>query len=108
MDQLCRDYNLATTWEARKAITKEVDTLVCAEHPYAFGWHSSNIRLLYWDRYGHPEKYFTRTGDVAAEMMVALWWFDPEKIAALEKAIEAGTSLPQGETIVKPWAKDAD
>ena len=108
VDELCKQYNLVKSWDERKAITKEIDSLVAADFPYAYGWHSNYFRLLYWNRYGHPAKYFTRTGDVAAEMMIALWWFDEAKEQALMVAMDAEDTLPQGETIVKPWAKDGN
>ena len=29
-------------------------------HNYALGWYANHQRILYWDRFGHPDNYFTR------------------------------------------------
>jgi hypothetical protein len=36
--------------------------------------------------------------------MLRLWWWDPDKIAATEKARAEGRKLPQGSIEVRPWA----
>lgn len=106
VDHLCEIYNVAKTWKERKDITREIDTIVCSQYPYAFAWHSNFFRLLYWDKFGHPDTYVTRIGDQIDEQMVLLWWYDKAKIARLEKARKDKTPIPQGEVIVKPWADD--
>ena len=60
-----------------------------------------DLRLHSADKFGHPEKYFTKTGDYRG--MVSLWWIDPVKEKALEEAIKSGASLPVGETLQRPW-----
>ena len=103
VDELCRAYNLAATREEQKRITREIDTIVCGLHPYAFLWHSAYFRILCWDRFGHPDSYVTRVGQSFDDQVILLWWFDPVKEERLRAAMASGTTLPAGETIVRPW-----
>ena len=64
------------------------------------------IVLLYQDEFGHPERYITRTGQQVEDDMLRLWWWDPERIAATEKARADGKAIPQGQIDVRPWASE--
>ncbi len=57
---------------------------------------------MYWDKFGYPEYMYERfIGNY--ESIYSYWWFEPEKIAALENAMAEGISLPVGEIDNKFW-----
>jgi microcin C transport system substrate-binding protein len=105
VDELCARYNVVFDRAEQKKIIREVDKLIYNEYPVALGWYARYHRVLYWDKFGQPESYFTRIGsDPEADMML-LWWFDPGRAQALAKARETGASLEQGQVDHKPWDK---
>jgi hypothetical protein len=87
--------------EERVKLIRRIDKLIFEEHPYALGWYSPHVRLLWWDRFGHPRRYFTKTGD--ERNVLSEWWYDAAKAKRLREAREAGTKLEQGEVEVAPW-----
>lgn len=103
VDELCKQYDLTFDRAEQKKITREIDRIIYEEHPYALGWHANFNRILFWDKFGYPSSYLTRIGQVPASDMLMLWWFDPDKDAALAEAQKAGAALPKGEVVVKPW-----
>lgn len=105
VDELCREYNKVFDRKRQKEITREIDRIVYEEYPYALSWYGPFSRILYWDRFGHPDTYLTRIGQTPSSDMILTWWWDPAKMAALEGAMKSGQSLPQGEIVVKPWAE---
>jgi len=105
VDELCKQYNVTLDREEQKKITREIDRLVFAEYPYALSWFAPHDRILYWDMFGHPDTYFSRTGQVPPREIMGTWWYDPDKIKRLEEAKKNNESLPQGETVIRPWAK---
>ena len=106
VDELLKEYNRALDRPTQRKIIKEIDTIVCNEIPYAWAWFAQYQRILYWDEFGHPERYVTRIGQVVEDDMLRLWWWDPERIAATEKARTEGKALPQGQIDVRPWASE--
>ena len=105
VDELCKEYNVTFDRARQKEIVREIDRLVFAEHPYALSWYGPHDRILFWDKMGHPDSYFTRIGQVPDREMMLLWWFDPVKIKRLKEARANGTSLPKGPGVVRPWDK---
>jgi microcin C transport system substrate-binding protein len=102
VDQLIKDYNFEFDLDKRIKIGKEIDYIVCETHPVAFGIKRLYRRFLYWDKFGYPEYMVDRfVGN--RESIFFLWWFDPEKEARLEAAMENDTSLPVGEVDIKFW-----
>ena len=109
VDELCEEYNKVTDVKRQKEIIREIDKIVCAEVPYAFGWYAGYLRILYWNRFGQPAKYVARTTPALSpeNAMIVYWWWDAEKDAALTKAMKEGAPLPGEPTApveVKPWA----
>ena len=101
VDQLCEQYDRCFEQADRVAAIREIDKRIYDEHPYALGWFSGRVRLLFWDRFGHSDRYFARTGD--ERNILSEWWFDPEKDARLKRAMAAGEKLEQGPVDVAPW-----
>lgn len=96
----------ATTWKKRQLVIRMIDKIIFNEYPYALSWGSSFTRILYQNKFGHPETYFTRIGSSAGIM--SLWWIDKEKEAKLAAARKDGTQLDRGETVARPWDRSGE
>lgn len=101
VDRLCAEYDLATDRKTQIKLVRKIDELIFRTHPYALAWGSSFSRVMYYNKFGHPEKYFSKIGD--AGDITTLWWLDPAKEKALDKAMENGGGLPVGVTDHDPW-----
>jgi len=102
VDRLIKNYNTEFDLDKRIKIGKEIDYIVCETHPVAFGIKRLYRRFLYWDKFGYPEYMIDRfVGN--RESIFFLWWFDPEKEARLETAMNNDTSLPVGDVDIKFW-----
>lgn len=101
VDALCKEYDLAFDRATQRRLVRKIDGIIFRAHPYALGWGSGFSRILYYDKFGHPEKYFSKTGDYRG--MVSLWWLDPAREKALSEAMASGASLPVGQVEHRPW-----
>jgi microcin C transport system substrate-binding protein len=79
----------------RNEIVKKVDQIIYKEYPYVLLWHLANSRLLYWNRFGMPEKPLGKYN--GESFAVDYWWLDPNKNAELEKAISENKELEKKE-----------
>jgi len=104
VDKLLELYDVTFDREEQKKITRRIDELVFQQYPYALGWYANFERILYWNRFGHPKTYWSRTGQYHDWEILSYWWWDPEKIEALDAAMKDGSKLPQGEVVHYPWA----
>ena len=101
VDRLCEEYDKTFDREGQKRIIRKIDGIIFRAHPYALGWNAPYSRILYFNKFGHPEKYFSKIGDYRG--IISQWWLDPEKEKALQEAMRTGASLPVGETVQRPW-----
>ena len=83
----------------RNEILKALDNRLAEIVPYVLMWQCDHHRILYWNRYGTPEKVFDRFN--REDAIPVYWWLDPTKSATLDKAMKAGESLPVPEYDVK-------
>jgi microcin C transport system substrate-binding protein len=104
-DELCKKYNRTFDLAEQKKIMREIDKLVYDEHCFALGWYARYNRILYWDRYGHPDSYLTKTVQDPEADMMSFWWYDSDRIAALDQARKDGKTLEQGEVDSHFWDK---
>jgi microcin C transport system substrate-binding protein len=79
----------------RNEIVKKVDQIIYKEYPYVLLWHLANTRVLYWNRFGMPEKPLGKYN--GESFAVDYWWLDPNKNAELEKAISENKELEKKE-----------
>ena len=89
------EFDLAKRNEILKALDNRLTEIV----PYVLMWQCDHHRILYWNRYGTPEKVFDHFN--REDAIPVYWWLDPTKSAALDKAMKAGESLPIPEYDVK-------
>ena len=64
-------------------------------------WMAPYLRLAYWDYLQFPEFYLPRRTEQLMDYMV--YWIDPEKKAALERAMQAGEAYPVDPEIDKDF-----
>ncbi len=104
VDELCAEYDREFDQKRRVEIIREIDGIYSDIHPAAWGIARMFCRLMYWDKFGHPEHMVGRyTGDERS--IYGSWWLDPEKEARLNAAKENDENLEQGEVMVKYWPK---
>lgn len=102
VDRLLAEYDKAFDHEERVRIIREIDKIIQETKPMILWWYAPFRRILYWNKFGHPDYYFPRTSDYDTAVL-AYWWYDPDKAAALEEAMRTGKSLPVGEVEVRYW-----
>lgn len=83
----------------RNEILKALDNRLAEIVPYVLMWQCDHHRILYWNRYGTPDKVFDRFN--REDAIPVYWWLDPTKSAILDKAMKAGESLPIQEYDIK-------
>ncbi|MCF0214985.1 MAG: ABC transporter substrate-binding protein [Fibrobacteraceae bacterium] len=81
------EFDLARRNEILKALDNRLSEIV----PYVLMWQCDHHRILYWNRFGTPEKIFDMYG--REEAIPVYWWLSPEKSAALDKAVKDGKPL---------------
>ncbi len=81
------EFDLAKRNEILKALDNRLSEIV----PYVLMWQCDHHRILYWNRYGMPEKVLDQFN--REDAIPVYWWLDPAKSAALDKAMKAGESL---------------
>jgi microcin C transport system substrate-binding protein len=102
VDELLVAYDREFDPAKRAAIIQEIDGILANSYQYVLGWDMPFHRIAYWNKFGHPEGYFSRIGD--NDDMATLWWIDPQKDAELRRALgDDSISLPVGTTEVRYW-----
>ena len=86
VDALLKEYDLAYETKDRVRILQEIDGLFTNEHHWLLEWYAPYQRIAYWNRYGTPRGYLSRTGDYRD--LFTMWWIDPDKSKALDEALK--------------------
>ena len=102
VDELLIEYDVTFEQARRVEIIREIDGIYSDIHPAAWGIARNYQRIAYWNKFGYPEYMVTRYGGDYRSVFT-LWWYEPEKEAALKEAMANNTSLPIGEIDVKYW-----
>ena len=85
IDTLLREYNVVFDQARRVEIIREIDGILMQIQPYALAWYAPFTRILYWNKFGHPECYIPRTLEYYYAIPV-YWWYDEEKDKMLQEA----------------------
>ena len=101
IDEILDRYPEMFDIDERTKALQELDGLVYQEYPYVLGWYGPFSRVLYWNRFGMPESYFSKTGDY--DDILSMWWYDQEKEQRLKEAMKKGTALEVGEVDIHYW-----
>jgi len=102
IDELCDQYDKEFDQQKRAAIIREIDGIVAGHHHYALGWTAPFHRIAYWNKFGHPDSYFTRVGDQTD--ITSLWWVDAQKQQQVDAAnLDAAKTLEVGPLEIRYW-----
>jgi microcin C transport system substrate-binding protein len=102
VDELLVAYDREYDPAKRTAIIQEIDGIVANSYQYILEWDAPFHRIAYWNKFGHPEAYFSRVGD--SRDMATLWWIDPQKEAQLRRALgDDSITMPVGTTEDRYW-----
>jgi microcin C transport system substrate-binding protein len=108
-DELMEKYGKSFDLNERIALMRELDGLLTNQYHYVLHWGAPSLRLAYWNKFGQPRGYLTRTGDYMTDFsqgpgVEKLWWIDAEKSQKLDAAIrDASIKLPIGPVEDKHW-----
>lgn len=86
--------------EKRNEILKALDHRLTEIVPYVLMWQADHHRILYWNRFGTPEKVFDKFG--REESIPVYWFYDEKKANALSENMKAGKILPAEPKEIKP------
>jgi microcin C transport system substrate-binding protein len=105
VDALLDAYDKEFDHNKRVEIIREIDGILANEHHYVLTWSAPFHRIVYWNKFGHPEGYLTRLGDQSD--IPGLWWFDRPKDQRLTEAMRGGQTLAVGPTEIPYWREFA-
>ncbi len=92
VDELIRIYEEDLDAENRLQALHRIDEIVHDEAFYIPFWMAPYLRIAYWDYVQFPEFYLPKRTEQLMDYMV--YWIDPEKKAALERAMQTGEAYP--------------
>jgi microcin C transport system substrate-binding protein len=102
VDALLKEYDLAYETKDRVRILQEIDGIFTGEHHWLLEWYAPYQRIAFWNRFGTPRGYISRTGDYRD--LFSMWWIDPDKSRALEDALKnPSANLGEGMADDKHW-----
>ncbi len=92
VDEIIEAEKSMTKMSDRLAAYREIDRIICEQSPYAFLWNIAETRLLYWNRFGMPDVVLGKYSDESS--ILSYWWYDADRAAELEQAMEDEACLP--------------
>ena len=102
VDALLKQYDGEFEVADRIRTIREIDGILANAYQYVLLWDAPFTRVLYWNKFGTPPGYLTRTGDYYT--VHQLWWFDPAKDTRLQKALrDSSVKLEVGPTENRYW-----
>ncbi|MGA7792271.1 MAG: extracellular solute-binding protein [Candidatus Acidiferrales bacterium] len=102
VDELCKLYDKSFDTQERIRIIREIDGIVANSYNYVLHWTAPFTRIAFWNKFGAPPGYLTRTGDTYTAHQ--LWWVDPDKDAKLKRALgDSSVKLEVGQTDDHYW-----
>jgi microcin C transport system substrate-binding protein len=106
IDQILDAYEVEFDQQKRVALIRELDGILANEYVYLLEWEAPFDRVAYWNKFGHPESYFSRIGSYRD--METLWWIDPERERRLREAMgDESIKLEVGPTEIRYWQEYA-
>ena len=92
VDRLIASEKLLDTAAERAEAYRRIDRAVAALVPYVLLWNTDEHRLLYWNKFGVPERPLGLRG--GEEAVLTYWWYDDDRVRELDAAMSGGTCLP--------------
>jgi microcin C transport system substrate-binding protein len=108
LDQLCVEYDHAFDMKERVRTIREIDGILANAYQYILLWDAPYTRVIYWNKFGTPPGYISRTGDYYGGYKMygvfQMWWVDPDKDARLQQAMrDTSMKLEVGPTEDRYW-----
>jgi len=108
VDEICEMYDRMFDVDERIPALREMDGILANAHHYILHWTAPFQRVIYWNKFGTPRGYLSRTGDFIGAGNgpggVQMWWIDPEKEEKLLEAMrDASLRLEVGPTEDRYW-----
>jgi microcin C transport system substrate-binding protein len=101
IDELCDLYDVTFDQKKRIEIIREMDNIVMNIVPMALAWYAPYHRILYWNKFGHPEYYFTLYEDDYD--IFIYWWYEPELDNELQDSMKKDEPMDVGEVEIMYW-----
>ena len=92
VDRIIEDEKGMMSVAERADAYRRIDKLVTDAVPYVLLWHTDEHRLLYWNKFGMPEKPLGIYGNESA--ILSYWWHDIDRAEELKRAMGEGKCLP--------------
>ncbi|MBQ6915974.1 MAG: ABC transporter substrate-binding protein, partial [Kiritimatiellae bacterium] len=92
VDRIIEQEKSMATFAERADAYRRIDKLVTDAVPYVLLWHTAEHRLLYWNKFGMPEKPLGIYGNESA--ILSYWWHDVDRADELKRAMGEGKCLP--------------
>jgi len=109
-DEIIETYDLEGDLNARIELMRELDGIVANSYIYIMEWYAPYHRFAYWNKYGQPAPYLSRTGMGLSGYYdpFIMWWQDPAKETALNEARQDNGALEIGPSEIDYWSNFAD
>jgi microcin C transport system substrate-binding protein len=106
VDMILDAYYAEFDQQKRVQLIRELDGILAENYLYILEWDAPFERIGYWDKFGHPDSYYSRIGSYRD--LQNFWWIDPQKEARLKQAMaDPSIKFPVGETEVRYWEEYA-
>ena len=108
VDEICDLYDRMFDVEERLRAIREIDGILANGYHYSLHWYGPYSRVVYWNKFGTPPGYLSRTGDFfgagTGPGIPQMWWIDPEREAPLQQAVrDPSRKLEVGPTEDRYW-----
>jgi microcin C transport system substrate-binding protein len=102
VDEILAAYDKMFDVQDRIRAVREMDGILANAYEYILLWDAPYTRIIYWNKFGTPPGYVTRTGDYYG--IYQLWWADPGKDSQLQAALRnQSLKLDVGPTDDRYW-----
>jgi len=103
VDELLDVYDSTFSIQGQRDIIREIDGIAYNTYMSSFWWNPKGIRVAHWNKFGMPAYGLPKTGQLAYVMRtIALsWWYDADKVAALEDARKNKKPLPDTKDVIE-------
>lgn len=92
VDELIEQQKSIFSLRERNQIYRQIDRIITDQVPYVLLWNTDSTRLLYWNKFGHPEHPLGRHGDEDA--VIDYWWYDADTAAELKDSQQYNIPMP--------------
>lgn len=95
IDELLDIYDKEFDVKKQIEIIREIDGITASMNIDMMQWNPRGLRIAHWDKFGMPDFVVGRYSQLSYiyQTIALTWWWDPEKVAAVEEAKKANKAL---------------